>query len=384
MNRKFLILASALLVSCGTTPVNGDFTEAALPNNEIALKFGEHTDAISAIESFYDKAKEALPQEENENFLFSPISYYMAVCNFAPIDGMLTPEALESIGVSSVEEAISRAKEITEGVQWADEYGVRGRMTNLVVDFARFFNETQKQIYLENYHASFLADYGKREDLINQWISNLTDHHVSSMDHDVWKNGEFGFVNGLFLNASYYGGGFYSTEEGTFNNSQKVTYRVGQMELVDYQTNDEYTAFSYKIQFGHYKNGEVRTVMPKKEGLRTFMAEKTIRSFFQTPPAYHIAEIKMPKQILQDSIDIGKAIKDLGVQGTEIVEQPTIQQNNTLEFQESGVYAYSLTEGVDILTSGDLVHVTLDRPYAFEIVDPNEVPLFYGEVRTVR
>lgn len=384
MKKSFLVFASALLISCGNVPVSDGFVEAPLPKSEAALHFKENLSAISSLDTFYDYSREILPRKEGENFLYSPVSYYMSLCFLSTFEGMVTPSILTPMGTSGIDDIVSLGQQIAEGVQWASDNIVSARMTNLAIDFDHYYGEKQKEIFVNQFHASFLSDYSKKDQYLNSWISKLTDGNVKEMKGDTFEEGSFGFITGLYLNAVYLGGGFCSTFDGKFNETEEALFQKGDMCLRELTINDDYNAISIGLSFGRLGKGQARILMPKKESLSSFLKGKALRSFFEGGDGGYHTALTMPKQIITDSLDLGECTKDMGFISSDKVALPAITQDSHLEFKEDGVYGYSLTQAPMIATSIPNHEVTIDRPYAFEILDPNGVTLFYGEAQTTK
>ena len=360
---------------------------------------------------FANSTKEFLRNTQANNKVYSPLSLYMALGMTAEISGGNTRQQILSIlNQDSIESMRSHAQSVWQANYMNDGVAkcliANSLWTNKKLSCLQKAADTVASYY---YASVFTGDptdqaYSKlMQDWINEQTDNLLKDSLSDfqMSHDM--------LIALASTVNYSGQWVNKfekskTAQGTFHavSGNQTCDFMHASTLTNYFWGEKFSSIALPLQ----SNGEMRLILPDEgvspeellqddEVYRYMMSRMYPGEMFEN--CKHVsADLTVPKFDVSSSTDLTDGLKALGMRDVFDMQKgdftpltalkPTAisaaKQDARVMIDEEGAKAAAVTR---IITNGatmpeDHVNFVLDRPFVFEIMSENGLPLFVGIV----
>lgn len=404
MLEKILLIGLLVLGGCQSSISSGQLTNVPLPEEEKydpekgKEPVGLTAQQLAAYEHFVQKTSEALLNEQDgaENFVYSPMSFYLALAMLEPItfDDSLA-ELYQGLGHDNLHQ-VSEA--FIKSITFNNEVG-KGLIANSLWFEKEFdFNKDLLLEIANNYQAeSFEVDFMdkvKVQNMMNNWVNKKTFNFIKDVDIQLNDGVALALINTLYFKDAW--------RESFSDSMTKQDYfeqADGQRVLVDFMnqfsSNDEYAENdAYQAVKKNLRNGGSMTfVLPK-------IKDETVSwdpSLEFEPTSIKLALPKFDLSATHDLIDPAKAL------GIELVFDPmtsaiypfmddgsvfisAISQQVRMAIDEQGVEAAAYTIIEMTPTSAhptEPVEIVFDRPFMVQLEDVNGLVLFVGWVNVI-
>ena len=347
------------------------------------------------------------------NLLLSPLSVSSALSMTANGADGETLEEMEKVlgsGLSIDDINNYMAKYISglpdekkEKVYLADSIWFRDDPTLKVLDE---FLETNKKYYnSEIYKSPF--DTSTVKD-VNSWVNKNTKGMIPTLlrEDSIKSNAMMMLINTLYFEAEWASPYTYSTD-GEFTDLEGGKHPIKRLDSKEYMYFDLGNADAFKK---NYENGNYSFVgiLPHEDvdfdtfireldgktlvdGLKEYEDPDTVDLYVMIPKFKYNYD-KSLKEILktlgmEKAFDVGAAdfsrMNDLTVEGALPLYIDDVLHKTKIEVTEKGTKAAAVTSvsmgaGAGMPIEKKKVHIELDRPFVYMIVDKNNVPLFIG------
>lgn len=246
---------------------------------------------------------------------------------------------------------------------------------------------------------------------VNSWVNDNTRGMIPSL----LKKGDLDptdekIMMMMLINTLYFENDwaepYYSTTEGTFTDYDGVEHMIERMDSKEahYYDLGDADAFDKEFAGGSYK---FVGIMPKEkdiveyvndldaeklfEGLSEYEDPETVDLYVMIPKFKYnyntsFKEI-LPKLGMESAFDPRLAdfskINDLSIEGAPALYIDDVLHKTRIEVTEKGVKAAAVTAvmmaaGCAMPVPKKEVHIELDKPFVYMILDKNNVPLFIG------
>ena len=363
------------------------------------------------IDSFFKTSVNAYLTEQNgENKVYSPLSLYMALGMTAEVsDGNTRKQILDVLGQDSIEEMRSHAKSV-----WQSSYKNDGMATSVIANSLwandKFHcKQSTADSLADNYYASaFSGDPASEEynELFRDWLNKQTDDLLTDYTRDMKMDPASVLTLASTLNyAGKWQNPFFAkqTEKGTF-------HAASGDKPCDFMVNGDTTGYYWGDKFGAISlpltnNGSMRLILPdegvspeelfRDEEALTYMTWDGFGEYEKSK--YAMVTMTVPKFDISSSIDLIDGLMDMGITDafdstvsdftpiTDEVKEIVLskaEQDARVMIDEEGCRAAAMTV---MMMAGagapqETVDFVVDRPFVFEIVGDNGLPLFVGVV----
>ena len=347
--------------------------------------------ALSAYGSFASKIVKDKAMRSESNSVYSPLSHYLCQATVVSLLDNPEKETLNSLGASSTEELASFVDELVRLESLVtddpDYYGIV-EMANLVANFDEYWSKEKVDIVAERLHAAYLDDYGSRETSIAEWKKELSHDKLKNPASIELENAMITFVSGLYVDLLYELSLNEETKDAPFDGEGEYPFLQGETYGSLYE-DEEVLAFSQSCRARDYR---IRYVMPKVAQLDDYIEDVDYVSLFDktSPKDKYVFEVPSVSIASQWSLsDLGKAAGFRGqenyrfLSGGHPYEALESTQSIDLGFKYDGVKAYAESKVVMIPQSAPVGIVSLNRPFAFELVGRDGAVLIHGRVKTL-
>lgn len=403
--KKYLIILIAFLTLTLSACAENEFSEISFedtknfktlgkviyPNKEYI--YGEPFD-VTNINQFSNKVISLLFTGE-ENYVFSPISLYMALSMLSEgASGESLEEMKALLGENDLEKLSEQMKKVYEHNYYYNDYGSL-RMANSIWinnDFSvkdAFIKKVQDKYYCESYHTSF--DNEGKENII-KWINNYT-NDLLKLTKDNYQINDNLLM--LLLNTIYFDNKWETefkkkdTYEDTFNTNLTATYMKHKVDSY------YYSGTNYEIITDSFKNdNKIKFILPN-EGVDVKECLTYDVLFKENKLSRINVNLSIPKFNYKNSYNLSEVLQSLGLNkmflsssdfsniANESLFISEIKQDVAIELSEQGVKAAAVTSiGVkNSLGPEESVNIILNRPFIYIIYDNLNVPLFIGIIQ---
>lgn len=346
--------------------------------------------------------------QNSKNKVYSPLSLYMALGMTAEVsEGNTRKQILDVLGQDNIEEMRSHAASV-----WKSSYKNDGMATCVIANSlwanSKFpCKQSTADSLAENYYASaFSGDPASEEynAMFREWLNKQTDGLLSDYTKEMKMEPETilslaSTVNfaGKWLNEF----SAENNEKGVFHSpdGDKDVEYMKDMPLTNYWTGKNYSAISLSFEY----NGTMRLILPK-EGVspeELFKDEETLKFMMANDNwddgEYCGVHLSLPKFDISSGTDLTDGLKAMGITDvfdstvsdftpiTDEVKDIVIskaEQDARVMIDEEGCRAAAMTVEALMGAGGpsNEVDFVLDRPFVFEIMGDNGLPLFVGVV----
>lgn len=332
---------------------------------------------------------------ENKNIMISPLSIYMALGMLTNGTDNETLTELEEFLGCSIEELNDISQNIintndnvlsiANGIWVKDDESIKVK-ENYIEKIKEFYNGTLK---LSKMDFEALNE-------INNFVKTNTNGMIPNVINELSPDVISVLVNTLYFEALWASPyNEWQIIEGIFNNKNTIDYLIETGN--SYMENDKSIGFRKDYQGGKYS---FIGILPKKEGDFN-LKDLDINSLIKSECFDYDVDTKLPKfefnwdsklnEVLQkmglnkifseiESDFSGMFYEDSSIYVSDIIHKTKI------ELSESGTKAAAVTaimleKNAMILDPPERKEISLDRPFAFMIIDnENNIPLFIGKV----
>ena len=360
---------------------------------------------------FANSTKAFLSDAGTENMIYSPLSLYMALGMSAEItDGNTRRQILDALAQDDIETLRSHAKSIWLANYLDDGIAKCVLATSLWTNKSITYNKNTVDTLAGNYYSSvFTGDPGSGEynELLRAWLNEQTDGLLSDHVSGVEMTPETVLTLASTVNYSGKWNHKFSEEDtvpGTFRspngdvqcdfmNSSRTTY---------YYWGDKFTSVTLNLA----DNGQMRLILPD-EGVSAeellndrgamdhMMVMKGLE--YTTSSKYVTVNLSVPKFDVSSRIDLEDGLNKLGItdifdpvksdftpltDSVDVIALSQAEQAARVMIDEEGCKAAAFTVMLDAgaMPPQDKVDFVLDRPFIFELISENGLPLFVGIV----
>ncbi|MCR5122859.1 MAG: hypothetical protein K6B74_10630 [Ruminococcus sp.] len=359
-------------------------------------------------EFFRNSVGTLMTEQDGTNKVYSPASLYMALGMSAEItDGNSRGQILGLLGQDSIEEMRSHAKSVWQSVYKKDNTATCVLADSLWMNSMFPCKQSTADSLAENYYASiFTGDPAAEEytQMFRGWIDGQTDGLLGDYTKELKLDPDMVMTLASTVNYS----GKWLEKFQKENTSAETFHAPSGDREAQFMHADRQTAYWSGGNFGAISmslenNGEMRLILPD-EG---FSAEELFTDGdalnFMTSwndyenGEYSIVHMSVPKFDVSAHINLSTELKKLGV--TDIFDSSIsdftpltediggifisqAEQDSRVMIDEEGCRAAAVTimGGMGAGAPDNEVDFVLDRPFVFEIVGGNGIPLFVGVV----
>lgn len=351
--------------------------------------------------------------EKKDNLLLSPLSISSALSMTANgADGETFDEMEKVLGDGLSVDDINNymAKYISslpdekkEKVYLADSIWFKDNPTLKVYDE---FLETNKKYYnAEIYKSPF--DLSTIKD-INSWVNKNTKGMIPTLlkEDGIKGNTMMMLINTLYFESEW-ARPYTSSTEGVFTDLEGGVHNIKCLNSKEYQYFDLGNADAFKKPYAN-ENYSFVGILPHEDvdfdsfiqeldgktlvdGLKEYEDPDTLDLFVMIPKFKYnydkslkeiLPLLGMEKAFSPDAADFSK-MNDLSVEGALPLYIDDVLHKTKIEVTEKGTKAAAVTSvsmgaGAGMPVEKKTIHIDLDRPFVYMIVDKNNVPLFIG------
>ncbi len=362
--------------------------------------------------AYFEYFKEVVSAMSNpdskENFVFSPLSLYLALGMTAEIsDGQSRQQILDVLHEEDIESLRNNSKSLFE-VTYADD----GMATCILADSlwtnnkCKYDSKVLETLAAYYYASAFTGDpaSAKYTEMYRSWINEQTDGLLSDYVQDMKLDPQtvLALVSTVNYSAKW---NFPFDEQAT----KPATFHAPDKDLTcDFMKAENQTIFYRGESFDSISldtngNGYMRLILPN-EGTspEALLSDEECLGFMlnknNVAKKDMLVTLSLPKFDISNSLDLNGKLKKMGI--TDIFNSSSADfstlgtgednlfisqaiQNVRVTIDEEGCKAAAVTAMMlagAAMPPDDRIELVFDRPFIFEIVSPTGVPLFIGIV----
>lgn len=413
-----LVCLMCLLVGCnrGINPIKFDETDNFKSLNEVAKLDNEYKQYFSLNDKItYDQfnylndfANSTVKNifDDNENYIYSPISLYMALGMLANGASGNTLETLLTLLKGNSDktlEQINNDMNLIYNHNYYDNDEGLAQMANSIWIKNNFpvkdnyINRLTESYYANCYHTDF-KDEAKEN--IAKWINCYTRDLLKLTKKDITCD-EY---TALMLINTIYFDNKWANEFKKENNYYDKFFGTVKTEEVEYMkhtiTSTYYETEKYEVFYDYfYNNNKIKFILPKGDyTISDCLNENVISNDIALRQRIELS-LSIPKFETKSRLNLNTTLKDLGV-GEMFTEDAnflnisdietfvsSVIQDAAIELTEEGVKAAAATTIVVTTESvgPELIfkRIVLNRPFIYLILDEYDVPLFVGVINNL-
>lgn len=402
MKKVFPIMLSVLcLASCTKTGDNKSFYLAK--NLDANSKVEATTTHVENVNNFLaDSIKSINGMYDNENLVFSPLSYYISL---ASIYGLTYSNSsldnfLIKTNLNSKEEIKDYVRTIMTNSNMEQKYdenniATKERISNLMVGNIDKLSKDSLASCTDDFFTSFINNDKNMKKNVDKWVKEETNGLLDGLNLSLDDN-DVGFVSALYFDSLY--GMQLSEEEGVFKNN-RCTVMSGDSYTNYHISTTDYEAVSFDLSSienrGNYKIHFVK--MLNNNSIKNLLSKYSFTELFNGNNKEINREkysIKFPKNIQNSEIDLIKlaSAQEIPFVNFEFSKDKTdlpshsivnFKQNNKIMFTDTGVRCSSTSAYYSVPTESPNFEFILDNDFAYTIEDPNGYIIYYGVTTSV-
>ena len=410
--KKIIIFVVFLCLLVGCKNADGNIYEAskiAKTNykNVIGSEFKDlildENLALALLDFSFDSSSKIL---KNENSLYSPISFFMALAMLSHITSDNTSnEIVHALKVNEIDSLEDGCYDLIKKLSFENRIGKLSFANSIWLNRLYTYKNEPLKILAEKYFtSSYSVDFKDKntKNLLTEWALKNTGGKIGEGSFDDLKP-ETMIV---LLNAIYFYDEWKDTFEpdktiiGPFNNSEEtfdVKYMNQILSTTPYFKNTSYMSTSIRFK----NDNQMVFVLPNNNvSVEDIIKDKavlneSIMSIFSQNRTISDVYLKLPKFSFKSNLNLIDAAKAMGIneaftnraQFDSISDEDLfvykIKQDSTIKVDEKGCEASSVTRiDVNPTSSGpsEYANFIIDRPFIFAILSPSRIPLFIGVV----
>ncbi|MDD5885073.1 MAG: serpin family protein [Erysipelotrichaceae bacterium] len=382
------IAVGALLMSCSNPSSKTLLLGKKNVTNGLAVSsMNEKEQAV--LKAFSAKTIAAFREDKSQSFGFSPLSYEMAL-------GLSHALAVE--GAKPERFAVADAKEL--GTLIHDTMATLPyipkdyksgetslvRLGNLVFDGSSAFSEDARKEITDKYGTSYAYSAENFPKDVADWKTDLSEGKMVTSKEATPKDGAITLLNGVYFDLLYETAFDPAFDyKAAFNEEGSHTFFKNKSNLTFYHEGEDYIAFSQPTRDSGYR---IRYLMPKAGTFSSFLEKNDFASCFEGKAENAYTTFSLPEISLSSNWDLKDLAKEQGLDtplrfqsGGPLYDMILeLKQSNVFSFSHHGIQGYSLTKMVMIPEAAPTKEVSLNHSFAFDVVSPDNIPIFYGEV----
>ena len=360
---------------------------------------------------FSNSARVFLSDAGTENIIFSPLSLYMALGMSAEItDGDTRQQILDALAQDDMDTLRSHSRSVWQANYLDDGMAKCILATSLWTNNNITYNKNTVDTLANSYYSSvFTGAPGSEEynKLLQDWLNEQTDGLLEDYVSGIEMPSET--VAALASTVNYSGKWNHkfsgeNTGSGTFH-TPEGDVQCGFMNSTfdtDYYWGGKFSSVTLDLE----ENGQMRLILPD-EGITAeeLLNDDEAIGFMNminhdgeyTNRKYVMVGLSVPKFDVSSRIDLKDGLRELGITDifdpaksdftplTESVDRIALsraEQAARVMIDEEGckAAAYTIMLDAGAMPPVDEVRFVLDRPFIFEIMSENSLPLFVGIV----
>ena len=387
MKKVFPIMLCVLcLASCTKT---GDSKSFYLAKNlDANSKVEATTTHVENVNNFLaDSIKSINGMYDNENLVFSPLSYYISL---ASIYGLTYSNS--SLDNFLIKTNLNSKEEIKDYVRTII---TKERISNLMVGNIDKLSKDSLASCTDDFFTSIINNDKNMKKNVDKWVKEETNGLLDGLNLSLEDN-DVGFVSALYFDSLY--GMQLSEEEGLFKNN-RCTVMSGDSYTNYHISTTDYEAVSFDLSSienrGNYKIHFVK--MLNNNSIKNLLSKYSFTELFNGNNKEINREkysIKFPKNIQNSEIDLIKlaSAQEIPFVNFEFSKDKTdlpshsivnFKQNNKIMFTDTGVRCSSTSAYYSVPTENPNFEFILDNDFAYTIEDPNGYIIYYGVTTSV-
>ncbi len=413
MKKYFLILIilfTGLLCACGEEVLCFKETDtfSSLNSTEsfqkeyLSYKKLDSTTDFSYLNKFTNMLSEKL-FTQNDNYVFSPISLYMALGMLANgSSGETQNELIQLLSLGNditINELNENLQKIYRHNQYENKNGTAKMANSLWVkkDFEvknSYINDLTTYYNAELYGTMF-DETGKEN--IAKWINYNTDNMLNMKTTDIQTNS----YTALMLINTLYFNNKWKIEFKTKNNYQDIFYGTTekQVEYIKHSVDSSqyFASDKFELVIDYFQNNnKIVYILPSDNVSINEIFAGDYLSLAMNNLESCSATIALPKFKTNNSYNLNQVLEDLGLKTmfdgnkanfSNISDNPLvvscIKQDVAIELSEEGVKAAASTSIMadKAVAYEKIVNIVLNKPFIYIIYDEMDVPLFVGTIQ---
>lgn len=426
------VLAAAILISALFTPRNVRATGLiAAPVYPEMVSYPQSLNSQKAIEAWrisknkqHDQPKgyasgtetyfsqiipAILSQAETDNTACSPLNIYIALAMLAEItDGRSQSQILDLIGQDNLNDLRTQAGHVWNA-HYCDDNATTSILANsLWLDSKYSYDSTTVSNLASHYYASvFRGDLASQEmsHSLQAWLDTQTDGLLKEQTRKNWFDSETALaLASTVLYRSKWRDNFKFLEK---NNTQSTfhgpagditcTFMNNRLTCTDFIQGTDFSATCLDLD----DRNRMWLILPNKEQttlsvLESGEAVSAILGTTEKSPLSVRVDLSIPKFDIAAEIDLTDTMKSLGI--TDVFNPDLADFSAVLPDQAASLYsadhavrvaideegvaaaAYTVLQVDSNSIAEEIIPFTLDRPFLFFIISPDNLPLFAGVV----
>ena len=391
MRKIIILILISLLMSCST--VSGATIEvettkkSTLKSDRERLTQPLDPTLVSALKDFSSHSASLL--FDNNNHIYSPLSFYLAM-------SMVTPMAQDETKLQLQEflRNVTINMDDIEILNFHNEVGTLSLANSIWLQNDRPFNEDLMRQISDDFYASIYSVDFQNADTpkqMNDWINRMTYDFIKEVKVDTRPNMIMSLINTIYLKDEWLepfdksntqSNSFYPTPQTNINLSF-----MNEINEFHYQNSEEFEMVSKPLA-----NGSIVQFVLPTDDLPSILNLETLSNIMKFDTTLQQLALSVPSFDIDGDYSLIDLSKDMGLtlpfegglypyDNDNQVMIDVIKQQARLGVDESGIEAAAYTQvGVveSMAPEPPQLTVTFDRPFLIIITSPQEIPLFMG------
>ena len=387
MKKIMLLTLILILMSCSVQSqgIEVDPLKKSSYESESIKKYEDIDEKIvSALQDFSIKTSAQLLDEDNH--VYSPLSFYMALSMVLPLAQNETKEQLTNF--------LNPQDIPFDILQFNNEYGNLSLANSMWLQSDLDFNSDLMNQISDDYFASiYSVDFrnSNTPKQMNQWINKMTNNFIKDVEVDITDDMVMSLINTIYLKDSWSEPfEIRNTTQEPFD-KDKTAHYMNLESTMGYLKQDNYQLVSKELMNG----SKVSFILPD-EDLDSILDEQTLSSIIKSKYESRLIRLSVPKFDVDGDYSLIELSQQLGLtlpfdpSNSEIYpfEDKThvfisvIKQQARLVINEDGIEAAAFTQvGMDTASMPiNPITIKFDKPFLVVITSPQGIPLFISTV----
>ncbi len=396
-----IVLCVFSLVSCSNATKNSSYYVAK--NSKVNSTVEVDSNHIDKVNNFLTNSIYTLTDmNEEENFIFSPLSYYVSLASFygmtssnSSLDSFLQKTNLKDKNeIKNIVKSIMINSNMEE--KWDDKkIASKEKISNLLIGKIDEFSEQDINSFISDYYVSLINYDDNMHSNVKKWSSEETNGLINDIDLSL-DNSEISLMSSLYMDTLY--GMQLSEEKGTFKNIQ-CSVMSGESYTDYHILTDDYESVSFKLS-GVTNRGSFKIhflKMLNENSIKDLMKKYSYEELFTDNKQKNKEKysIKFPKNTVESKVDLQQLAArqnipfsqfEFGNTDTEMPKYSIMNyvQNNRIMFDDYGVRCATTSASYSIPTEMANFEFVLDDNFAYTIEDPNGYIVYYGLTTSIK